>query len=79
MRVVVRFVRGFSGRGGFPSGPYYGAEIISCESGDVVSSTRVIHMTAEDAFNAAKRIMRRKKWTFGRIASALCLAIRSDQ
>ncbi len=68
MRVSVAITKGYSGRGGFPSGPYYGFELVSMghhgvEPGTIVSVSRPRYMTRMEAIEHAYKLARRKDWT----------------
>lgn len=61
-----RFVRSYSGRGGFPSGPYHDVELIDA-SGAVVGTTRTRAMTRNDAKHAARRLASRLGYSLGAV------------
>lgn len=60
-RVAIQLATGYSGRGGFPSGPYYGADLVD-EDGAVIASTKRVHLETASAVKAATRLARRRGW-----------------
>lgn len=61
-----RFVGRYSGRGGFPSGPYY--DVILVDASDTeVGKTRARALTKSEAKNAARRLAKRLGYTLGTV------------
>lgn len=65
MRVKINVTKSYSGRGGYPSGPYYGYELISMgfdaiEPGTILATSKGTHLERRDAIAAAKTTIKRK-------------------
>jgi hypothetical protein len=61
MNVTGTITQSYSGRGGFPSGPYFDVELYD-EHGRRLATTRARAYTQREAWAAARKLAKRRGW-----------------